>query len=56
MKRVLVIVPFPMSDENRAQRASQLDAVELGPGIQFVFESVRASPKNYASAMSDALT
>ncbi len=50
MKRVLVIVPFPMSDENRAKRAAQLDAVELGPGIEFVFESVRAAPKNYVSA------
>ena len=50
MKRVLVIVPFPMSDENRARRAAQLDAVELGPGIEFVFESVRVAPKNYVSA------
>lgn len=50
MKRVLVIVPFPMSDANRAKRAAQLDAVKLGPGIDFVFESVRAAPKNYVSA------
>lgn len=50
MKRVLVIVPFPMSVENRAKRAAQLDAVELGPGIEFVFESVRVAPKNYVSA------
>jgi len=29
MKRVLVIVPFPMSDDNREQRRAQMDAVEL---------------------------
>ncbi|MEM1430303.1 MAG: aspartate/glutamate racemase family protein [Pseudomonadota bacterium] len=50
MKRVLVIVPFPMNAENRAKRAAQIGAVELGPGIEFAFESVRAAPKNYVSA------
>ena len=50
MKRVLVIVPFPMSEENRDQRRAQLGAVELGPGISFEFESVRIAPKNYVSA------
>lgn len=55
MKRVLVIVPFPMSEDNRDQRRAQLDAVELGPGITFVFESVRAAPRNYVSAADMAL-
>jgi len=50
MKKVLVIVPFPMSDENRDQRRAQLQAVELGPGIEFHFESVRIAPRNYVSA------
>ncbi len=50
MKKVLVIVPFPMSEENRDQRRAQLDAVELGAAIQFDFESVRIAPKNYVSA------
>lgn len=50
MKRVLVIVPFPMSAENLAQRRAQLEAVELGPGITFEFEPVRAAPQNYVSA------
>lgn len=50
MKRVLVIVPFPMSEENRDQRRAQLNAVELGPNIEFVFESVRVAPRNYVSA------
>jgi allantoin racemase len=55
MKRVLVIVPFPMSDENRDQRRAQLGAVELGPDISFVFESVRAAPRNYVSAADMAV-
>lgn len=55
MKRVLVIVPFPMSDANRDQRRAQLEAVELGPGIEFVFESVRVAPRNYVSASDMAL-
>ena len=55
MKRVLVIVPFPMSEENRDQRRDQLKAVELGPDIAFEFESVRVAPKNYVSASDMAL-
>jgi len=50
MKKVLVIVPFPMSEENRDQRRAQLDAVELGPDITFDYVSVRAAPRNYVSA------
>lgn len=50
MKKVLVIVPFPMTDVNRDQRREQLQAVELGPGLSFDFRSVRAAPKNYVSA------
>ena len=49
MAKVLVIVPFPMSEENRRQRRDQVEAVELGPDIEFVFESTRAAPKNYVS-------
>jgi len=55
MKRVLVIVPFPMSERNRDLRRAQLEAVELGPGIEFEFESVRIAPKNYVSAADMAL-
>jgi allantoin racemase len=50
MKRVLVVVPFPMSDTNLAQRQEQLTAVELGPDIAFDFEPVKVAPKNYVSA------
>jgi allantoin racemase len=49
MSKVLVIVPFPMSEENRDQRRDQLKAVKLGPDITFEFQSVRVAPKNYVS-------
>ena len=55
LKRVLVIVPFPMTEENRNLRRAQLDAVKLGPDITFEFRSVRAAPKNYVSASDMAL-
>jgi Asp/Glu/hydantoin racemase len=55
MKRVLVIVPFPMSEENRGQRRQQLQAVSLGPEIAFDFESVRVAPRNYVSAADMSL-
>ncbi len=55
MKRVLVIVPFPMSAENLAQRRDQLKAVALESGIDFDFEAVRVAPKNYVSASDMAL-
>ena len=55
MKKVLVIVPFPMTEENRDLRRAQLDAVALGPKISFEFRSVRAAPKNYVSASDMAL-
>lgn len=50
MRKVLVIVPFPMMEENRELRRAQLDAVQLGPEINFEFRSVRVAPKNYVSA------
>ena len=55
MKKVLVIVPFPMTEENRDQRRAQLEAVTLGPDIAFEFRSVRAAPRNYVSASDMAL-
>lgn len=55
MKKVLVIVPFPMSEENRDQRRDQLKAVQLGPDITFEFESVGVAPRNYVSASDMAI-
>ncbi|MEC8551641.1 MAG: aspartate/glutamate racemase family protein, partial [Pseudomonadota bacterium] len=49
MKDVLVIVPFPMSEENLAQRRSQLDAVDLSDELRFTFRSTKAAPRNYVS-------
>ncbi len=49
MSKVLVIVPFPMSEENLEQRRDQLKAVKLGPDIDFDFQAVRVAPKNYVS-------
>ena len=49
MKDVLVIVPFPMSEENLAQRRAQLDAVELSDQLRFTFKSTKAAPRNYVS-------
>ena len=36
MDHVLVIVPFPMSENNLAKRRAQLDAVELGRNMRLV--------------------
>ena len=49
MSKVLVLVPFPMSEDNRQQRRDQVKAVRLGPDISFEFESVLVAPKNYVS-------
>lgn len=49
MDRVLVIVPFPMSEENLALRRDQLKAVKFGSGIEFEFRPVKAGPVNYSS-------
>ena len=49
MKKVLVIVPFPMSEENRDLRRQQVETAALGPDIAFDFRSVRAAPRNYVS-------
>ena len=49
MKQILVIVPFPMSDENLQARKAQLAAVELSPDLNFPFRPVKAAPRNYVS-------
>ena len=55
MARVLVVVPFPMSEDNRRAREAQLGAVQLGPGIEFHFRPVRAAPANYTSEHDSVL-
>lgn len=55
MKKVMVIVPFPMGQEDIARRKAQMKAVDLGPGIEFHYRSVRVGPKNYSSQHDMAL-
>ena len=49
MKQILVIVPFPMSDQNLAMRKQQLKSVQLCDEMEFTFRPVKAAPKNYVS-------
>lgn len=49
MKRVLVIVPFPMNSQNLALREAQLGAAEFASDIAFEFRPVAAGPVNYSS-------
>jgi len=49
MKRVLVLVPFPMTDDQLALRTAQQKAVALGPDIAFDYRPVRAGPDRYVS-------
>jgi allantoin racemase len=49
MPRILVIVPFPMSPTERAERAAQARSAHLEPHFELEFRSVRAAPANYAS-------
>ncbi|MGQ0650655.1 MAG: aspartate/glutamate racemase family protein [Betaproteobacteria bacterium] len=49
MHKVLVVVPFPVSEEQLALRRAQMEAVRLGPDIEFDFRPVKAAPSNYVS-------
>ncbi|MDP9835459.1 allantoin racemase [Neorhizobium huautlense] len=55
MAKVLVIVPFPMDDDNLSKRRAQLNAVRLGDGIDFDFKPVRIAPANYVSQQDSVL-
>ncbi|MGE0310538.1 MAG: aspartate/glutamate racemase family protein [Lautropia sp.] len=54
-RRILVIVPFPMSAEHLALRRQQLASVELGPDLEFDYRPVKAGPVNYSSHHDFAL-
>lgn len=54
-RRVLVIVPFAMSQDNLLLRQQQLAGVQFGDGIRFEYRAVRAGPLNYASHHDFAL-
>ena len=49
MKKVLVIVPFPMSEENLNFRREQLKAIPVSSNLSFTFRPVKAAPRNYVS-------
>ena len=49
MPKILVLVPFPMDEDNRQLRRNQVKAVELGPDVEFDFRSVQVAPRNYVS-------
>lgn len=55
MKKILVIVPFPMSVENLAKRKAQMNAVTLGDDLSFDFQAVRIAPVNYVSQQDSVL-
>lgn len=48
-RRVLVIVPFPMSADNLLLRQAQTQGMAFGPGVEFVYRPVKAGPVNYSS-------
>jgi len=49
LKKVLVIVPFPMSEENLSFRREQLRAIPVSESLSFTFRPVKAAPRNYIS-------
>jgi allantoin racemase len=49
IRKVLVIVPFPMTGAELAQREQQLVDVDTATDIVFHFRPVRAAPANYVS-------
>ncbi|MSP67312.1 MAG: hydrogenase expression protein HupH [Alphaproteobacteria bacterium] len=53
--KVLVIVPYPMTEAERANRAAQQQAVRLGPDIEFHYRSTRAAPTGFVGGHDMAL-
>ena len=55
MPRILVIVPFPMDENNLAQRRAQSAAVALPHDVQIEYRPVRVAPSNYVSGHDSAI-
>ena len=53
MKRVLVLVPFPMPEDQLANRQQQSEAFD--PGVELVYRTVRAAPANYTSQFDSVI-
>ncbi len=49
MRKVLVLVPFPMTPEQLDLRRAQSEAVELPPDLQIDYRPVLAAPSSYVS-------
>ncbi len=49
--KVLVLVPFPMTADQLAKREEQRDEADLPKDIQLHYQTTRAAPSNYVSAM-----
>jgi len=49
MQRILVIVPFVMSQDNLLLRQQQLTGLQFGPDLAFEYRTVKAGPVNYSS-------
>ena len=49
MRKILVIVPFVMSQDNLLLRQQQLAGLAFGPDLQFEYRTVKAGPVNYSS-------
>jgi allantoin racemase len=47
--KILVLVPFPVSDDQLVLRANQLDAAPLPEGVEVHFKPTKAAPSNYVS-------
>jgi len=53
--KVLVLVPFPMTDDQLAKREEQSHEVELPERVELHYRTTRAAPSNYVSAMDYVL-
>lgn len=55
MPRILVLVPFPMSPSELANRQLQSNKVTLGPDTSVHYQPVKAAPRTYVSHADYAL-
>ena len=53
--KVLVLVPFPMTDDQLAKREEQSHEVELPEAVELHYRTTKAAPSNYVSAMDYVL-
>jgi allantoin racemase len=53
--KVLVLVPFPMTNDQLAKREEQSHEVELPEGVELHYRTTKAAPSNYVSAMDYVL-